>query len=776
MTISHPNIPMPGPVRHALQFFFEPLNLPDLERPDRRLMWLALRSYHVVTRLLVMVILITVGIYSPWIAGIGAIAYIALLLAFKHWMNIAKTDAARERIGLTRALVYIFGVTVFIISLYVGTDYVVRTGGSDALWLFYVLAVFVVCQYGSTRWVVQTMALSAGLMFLTVITRASVSGQGQLSMLLTGLTEVAWLVLFGATFHLLIRCNLDRAANQKLLVNLQAELAANSHADDEAIFLARAVNTIARNLSCPHVNVFELQADGALKCVAAVTPGDQDLVGSLVVEQGRGIVSKSLHGTRHYFSNDVEKCECYYPHPAFPATKSELAASFTAGDRATYVLDIQVHQTRFFLESDLEFFRAIADYLGYQLVNLKFAQTQRRLSQLATKMATAAAATAAEPDKDMLQAIADTARLEFNADIVTLHERNPVTNKVERRVYSGEFLDERSRAAMHRLHNLADRLAGSVSGDFFHADVAAADTDPAFNPRAGSYIDLPSFAEREHIRSRAILSLGDGGNGVGNIFINFRQPREFPESERGIFKLISHLATLAIQNSQRIQRDRFIERERLAADLHDSIKNKAYFVHEFLTRIAGDARMEADQRVYVDNALFHLSDLRHSARLLGRQWSRSWTDDPQEPQNLRTEISTVVADMNEAFGHQMAFSLSAAGASGVVSSAYASHVREVLTELLLNALRHSGATRVLVEMTLLQAHFSFRVTDDGTGFDVEKASMSGLNSAHRRIQHLGGGGPWMASSPGLGTSVVFEIPATPAPIARKELHDRFALA
>jgi len=95
----------------------------------------------------------------------------------------------------------------------------------------------------------------------------------------------------------------------------------------------------------------------------------------------------------------------------------------------------------------------------------------------------------------------------------------------------------------------------------------------------------------------------------------------------------------------------------------------------------------------------------------------------------------------------------------------------MVQEALANALRHSGATAIDIEMTVIGERLSIVVSDDGRGFDpgVQRHAGLGLPGLHERAQVLEAEVA-IRSSPGTGTRVEISIPlppwaASPEPVA-----------
>jgi signal transduction histidine kinase len=81
----------------------------------------------------------------------------------------------------------------------------------------------------------------------------------------------------------------------------------------------------------------------------------------------------------------------------------------------------------------------------------------------------------------------------------------------------------------------------------------------------------------------------------------------------------------------------------------------------------------------------------------------------------------------------------------------------IAEEALTNAVRHSGATGVVVRLLVEDGRFVVDVTDDGCGLPAVPRQGVGLESMQRRVEALGGSIS-MTSKPGL--RVVAQLPVT----------------
>jgi signal transduction histidine kinase len=81
-----------------------------------------------------------------------------------------------------------------------------------------------------------------------------------------------------------------------------------------------------------------------------------------------------------------------------------------------------------------------------------------------------------------------------------------------------------------------------------------------------------------------------------------------------------------------------------------------------------------------------------------------------------------------------------------------------VSEALANVMKHAGATRATVRLSLEGERLLVEVTDDGSGFEPAEASGSGLTGLRDRIEAVGGSFR-IGSRPGEGTTLSVHLPA-----------------
>lgn len=206
------------------------------------------------------------------------------------------------------------------------------------------------------------------------------------------------------------------------------------------------------------------------------------------------------------------------------------------------------------------------------------------------------------------------------------------------------------------------------------------------------------------------------------------------------------------------------ERKRVARDLHDEVNQALTAILLRLEALAQDAPPELSGQVTELKSL--VNQAMDELLQLARQLRPSALDD----HGLVPAIE----------GHLKAFSsktgikatLSARGQAGGLGDDQQTAVYRVVQEALSNAARHSGASRISVDLEAFKyGGVELKVTDDGKGFDPKQKKRNGAKAetGHVRVGGLGldgmierarlvGGDLQVESQPGKGTKIRLYIP------------------
>lgn len=178
-------------------------------------------------------------------------------------------------------------------------------------------------------------------------------------------------------------------------------------------------------------------------------------------------------------------------------------------------------------------------------------------------------------------------------------------------------------------------------------------------------------------------------------------------------------AALAELVEHRAERAGRHERERIARDLHDTIKQQAFALSMQLGALR--AALPDAQR-----DLPALDEARNLAEQIQRELAELVGElKPLPLAEWRGRLQARIADWSRRSGIVAESTLDAAE---YIATSRHDLLLRVLDEALANVARHSGASRVRIELTRAAQHFLLRVTDDGRGGIVEGRG--------RGLQHL----------------------------------------
>jgi signal transduction histidine kinase len=207
---------------------------------------------------------------------------------------------------------------------------------------------------------------------------------------------------------------------------------------------------------------------------------------------------------------------------------------------------------------------------------------------------------------------------------------------------------------------------------------------------------------------------------------------------KGLMRSRAQLATLA-------------ERQRLARDLHDTVKQKAFALNLQLAtarRVIGDApgsdRLEQAQRLtqQIQQELAQILDELHAS-------------DAELPLTERLRARAI--DWSHTSGLVPAFSLDDLPP---LPAAQEESLLRIVDEALSNVLRHAGATRIEVTLRREADRVRLAIVDNGRGIAADYASGMGLGNMRERAQALPGGRFELDAPGGQGTRVVVSFVVT----------------
>ncbi len=290
-------------------------------------------------------------------------------------------------------------------------------------------------------------------------------------------------------------------------------------------------------------------------------------------------------------------------------------------------------------------------------------------------------------------------------------------------------------------------VEGSTTGDVFTSGRAVI-TDRFRHP-------IQSFTDVGQ-RPAIVMPLRCQDTVVGVIAVarNKDQP-PFDSSYLELIGDFAHHAAVALTLAAAGERVRELsilaDRERIAHDLHDHVIQRLFatgmHLQGTIARTHSPVVVERLNRT-LDDLQATIEDIRTT--IFGLQSS------PLHGKCFRQRIQHLLADLTDDLGIETRLHLS--GPLSAVNGSLAEHAGAVLTEVISNSVRHSGAGRITVEVAVAD-ELVIHVTDDGCGIPADNQRRSGLSHIERRAEQAGGSCE-ISTTAEVGTSVSWQAPLT----------------
>ena len=172
------------------------------------------------------------------------------------------------------------------------------------------------------------------------------------------------------------------------------------------------------------------------------------------------------------------------------------------------------------------------------------------------------------------------------------------------------------------------------------------------------------------------------------------------------------------------------ERERIAHDLHDHVIQRLFAEGMDLQGTVARARSpEVVDRL--NRTLDHLQAIIEEIRTTIFQLKSPAEKDG----GFRNRIQRVVTDLTE--NRDIATTVQMHGPTTAIGGELAEHAEAVTAEAVSNAVRHSGATRLTVEVNVADM-LTLDIIDNGCGMPVDNPRRSGLANILYRAEQVGG--------------------------------------
>jgi signal transduction histidine kinase len=249
----------------------------------------------------------------------------------------------------------------------------------------------------------------------------------------------------------------------------------------------------------------------------------------------------------------------------------------------------------------------------------------------------------------------------------------------------------------------------------------------------------------------------------GNLYLTQKHSGEvFSEEDEALAVALAGAAGIAIENARLHNRVKELtlvqDRERIAADLHDSVIQRLFAtglaLQATLRTVSDDVVAQRIEGAVVDldetirqirTTIFAL----HAPRVAGR--------------SLREEILALVSEAAASLGFEPHLTLDGP-IDATVDQEMAVHLMAVLREALSNVVRHAQASRVDVQLRVADGFVVAVVRDDGIGAGAhQRPGGQGLANLQQRAAELGGTLDLGSVVDGRGTTLTWRVPVTSVP-------------
>ncbi len=267
-------------------------------------------------------------------------------------------------------------------------------------------------------------------------------------------------------------------------------------------------------------------------------------------------------------------------------------------------------------------------------------------------------------------------------------------------------------------------------------------------------------------RQIVCIPLTARGELVGVLTIATRGKRTISRTELQLLISAAAWAGTAIENARLHYNARRLavleERERIGMDLHDGIIQSIYGVGLVLENVR--ILMREDPQNAEERLQKAMEDLNHTIRDI-----RSYILDLR-PRQLHGEslidgLGRLVTEFRQ--NTKLETNLSGPKSEFIadLSATHAMALFHICQEALANIAKHANASKVSIDLWNTSERVLLEISDDGTGFDLDKASKTvghGLANMQTRVQNVGGDLE-ITSAPGEGTTILAWVPRVSAP-------------
>ncbi|MEZ0351550.1 GAF domain-containing protein [Mycobacterium sp. pR1184] len=521
-------------------------------------------------------------------------------------------------------------------------------------------------------------------------------------------------------------------------------------ADLELDATLRRIVVAARKLtSAPYGALAIRDRDGML--IAFVHEGIEvdhaRQIGHLPV--GKGVLSLSLFDTPALRLDDLTKHPAAVGFPEHhPPMRAFLGVPITIRGKVFGNLYLTHDEPgRLFSESDEVAARALAFAAAVAIDNAQLFERERTAVKWmeASREITTALLSSVEPSRTPLQVIAEKACALTEAEqaIVLVPDDDDLPiDEIDTLVISAAVGLNASEVIGQRIP-----VDASTSGAVFRSA----------EPLITEALSYPIQAFTDVGQRSAILMPLRARDQVAGVIVVARSSQRQPFDD-SYLDLVSDFAThaaialmLASGRENTRQLTLVAERERIAHDLHDHVIQRLFAAGMDLQGTVARVRSpEVAERLNrtLDDLQTIIEEIRTTIFQLKSPAGNGG--------GFRNRIQRAVADLTE--GRDIVTTVRMRGPMTAVGAELADHAEAVTSEAVSNAVRHSGASRLTVEVNVADM-LTVDIVDNGCGLPVDNPRRSGLANMLYRAEQVGGRCE-ISNAPDGGTRIYWTAPLT----------------
>ncbi len=294
-------------------------------------------------------------------------------------------------------------------------------------------------------------------------------------------------------------------------------------------------------------------------------------------------------------------------------------------------------------------------------------------------------------------------------------------------------------------------LAEVAEGELFVVGDTA--SDPRWEQQHSEIIEMMATeASRSLMYIR--IRVQDSVLGVFSVYSSL--PGAFNEERRRLFASLVQRAALSIENSRLFEQTKHVaileERNRLAQELHDNAKQKAFAALAQLgaaKKLVNRNHFSAAEHILEAENI--VSEVIHDLTFFIQESYPSTLKD----QGLAASLLDYASSWESRFGIQLNLLI-------LGERRLSPHIEQtlyrVVQEALSNIARHSHGTQAKIQIVYQDHEIRIQIEDNGRGFDVSKpADGLGLRLIHERMESIGGQVDMHSPRSG-GTAITLRVP------------------